>query len=184
MTAMGSVSPKSTHKVTLGFVQSLTSSSREVVYHELNQQHVPYKFREYHAIPYPMKDGSGIPWYQDKDTNIKKFKDSAGGQFTIAVEDEPRFAYPLRRNNVVLTPRTVQFHDTFITCLAAQVGQDLFYLHEIKWSLWIAFGDGREPDGPAGIKVLNEKPNHLYTKPVGMNLETEPANTEVLTSFD
>jgi hypothetical protein len=169
-------------KLTLGFVQNLAGSVRQVRYKD------GHRF-ENRQPGFPAKDGTGDPWYK---WGTGKLASVGGGQakvpFRFNATDAPSFGYPLSKKDkmVELAVDTVAFHDTYHCCLAAKVEETgrppaLYFLHSVMWQFDVALPG--EPIG--GVKVTREQPiPQPFPSPVGFNTTGKPANQTMSRHFE
>jgi hypothetical protein len=129
----------------ISFLQSVTGAEQVATYGDDQEQR---RFLCDHD-EYPVKDGSGNPWYKDDWAQREIFKIANRSLTTtpirswVAVHDKPKFAFPKllgsksRRNEkggiVGLKFKSATSEMRFITCLALKVGARLHPIHSIRW---------------------------------------------------
>ncbi|HXW71616.1 MAG TPA: hypothetical protein VEK34_09260 [Methylocella sp.] len=183
---LGTTHPSIRGDIEIGFIQTLVRCEREAKYGATPLSPPVDTFRRRHSA-YPVKDGEGKPWYNDGNRNapnavlrlpvapLGKYA-SAGRTFFspfVAVYDRPKFGFPQKigLNSV----QSVNFKDTFLTCLAVKHGGVFFALHCVEWNMLASMTAPANPWG--GIAIIRSDPiPPPYTRPSNIVLSGDSAN--------
>ncbi|MGA9389539.1 MAG: hypothetical protein WBV69_03755 [Candidatus Sulfotelmatobacter sp.] len=200
MSAWGTVEGNVSSQLTLGFVQTLVTTERHVIYHPSAGRQFPFTYQQKQP-KLPIKDRMGKPWYKEGPKNIKTFNVNEVGPFKISVVDEPHMSFPVIPNkDKTVRPNTFELKDNFMACFTAKYAADLFFLFQIDWNVevvgrvvsvdalgkaQVTFTPHNQHGTPSGINVSKQNPlPPPYSKPHEIDVVSDkPANLALLTTF-
>ena len=150
----------------IGFVQSVVAMESWALYED------NYAFVRYFKS-FPMKDGSGQPWYKPEDAiDMNPQPNLLISPFRIATWDRPQFGFP--RVHEGSAPRKALVREDFITCVMAQINFKNYFLHEFRWTFK---GEWGTPTGLPVYQLTSETPLHApYNQPQQIKLYGKSAN--------
>lgn len=158
---LGAIGPTNGGDIEIGFIQTMVRCLREARYGN-SPHNLVHTFTRSHRV-YPVKDGEGTPWYNDRNDNapnavlrmpiapLAKYVAAPNVHISphVAVYDKPKFGFPSTINGMGV--QSVRVEDNFLTCLAVKYQDKYFALHSVVWKFRASMTGPTNPTGAISI---------------------------------